>query len=68
MLIVLQHLSTISVCLINFDGAKKNRLEKCLYHHSEWNLTASYFLKAAWLKWHGFRPVSFLRPIQSYIF
>ena len=22
----------------------KNRLEKCLYHHSEWNLTASNFL------------------------
>ena len=22
---------------------------------------------AAWLTWHGFRPVSFLCPIQSYI-
>ena len=59
---VLLHLSTISAGIINFDGAKKNRLEKCLYHHSEWNLTASNFLLAAWLKWHGFRPVSFTMP------
>ena len=37
---------------------KKNRLEKYLYHHSEWNLTACNFMLAACLKWHGFRPVS----------
>ena len=30
MLIVLLHLSTISVRIINFDGARKNRLEKML--------------------------------------
>ena len=40
----------------------KNRLDKCLYHHSEWNLTASNFMLAAWLKQHGFRPVSFTMP------
>ena len=67
MLIVLLHLSTISVLIINFDGAKKIAARKCVYHHSEWNLTASNFLMAAWLKLHEFRPVSFLRPIQSYI-
>ena len=50
MLLFLLHLSTISVRIIDFDGAKKeNRLEKCIYHHSEWNL-ASNFLMAAWLK------------------
>ena len=67
MLIVWLHLSTNSVWIINFDGAKKNRLEKCLHHHSDWNLTASNFLMAAWLKRHDFWPVSLLRPIQSYI-
>ena len=29
---------------------KKNRLDISLYHHSEWNLTASNSLLAAWLK------------------
>ena len=29
---------------------KKNRLEKCSYHHSEWNLTVPNFLLAALLK------------------
>ena len=38
---------------------KKNWLEKCFYHHSEWNLTSSNFLMAAWLKLHIFRPVPF---------
>ena len=33
---------------------KKNRLDKCLYHHSEWNLTASNFhnvcvVKITWI-------------------
>ena len=51
MLIVLLHLSTIIVWIINVDGAKKNRLDKYLYHHSERNLTASNFLLAALLKW-----------------
>ena len=44
---------------------KKNWLDKCLYHHSEWKLTASNFLVAAWLKWHGFRPVSFAMPYSK---
>ena len=35
MLKVLLLLSTISVLIINFDGAKENQLEKCFYHHSE---------------------------------
>ena len=68
MLKVLLHLSTISVLIINFDGAKeKNRLDKCLYHCSEWNLTTSNSLLAAWLKWHGFRPVSFTVPFSKLI-
>ena len=41
MLTVLLHLSTIS---------KKYQLDKCLYHRSEWNLTASNFQLAVWLK------------------
>ena len=44
---------------------KKNRLNKCLYHHSEWNLTAFNFLMAAWLKCHGFQPVSFAMPYSK---
>ena len=44
---------------------KKNRLEKCLYHYSEWNLTASNFLLSVWLKRHGFRPVSFSMPFSK---
>ena len=63
MLKVLHLLSTISVWIINFDDAKENRLDECLY--SEWNLTASNFLLAAWLKWHGFRPVSFTMPYSK---
>ena len=39
--------------------------DKCLYHHSKWNLTASNFLMAAWLKLHRFRPVSFTMPYSK---
>ena len=47
---------------------KKNRFDKCLYHHSECNLAASNILLAAWLNWHGFRPVSFTMPhLKLYI-
>ena len=41
---------------------KKNRLDKRLHNHSEWNLTASNFLLKALLKLHGFRPESFTMP------
>ena len=44
---------------------KKNRLDKCLYHHSEWNLTAPNFRLAPWLKGHGIRPVSFTMPYSK---
>ena len=44
---------------------KKNRLDKYLYHHSEWNLAASNFQLAACLKWHGFQPVSFTMPYSN---
>ena len=44
---------------------KKNRLDKCLYHNSEWYLTAPNFLLASWLKWHEFRPVSFTMPFSK---
>ena len=67
MLMVLLHLSFISVWIIIFDGAKIISAQKGLYHHSECNLTASNFLTAAWLKLHGFQPVSFLHSIQGYI-
>ena len=50
MLIVFLHLYTISVRIFNLMVQKKNQLDKCLYRQSEWNLTASYFLLAAWLK------------------
>ena len=38
---VLLHLSTISVRIINFDGAKENLLDKCLYQ--------LYSVMAVWL-------------------
>ena len=44
---------------------KKNGPDKCLYHHSEWNLSASNFLMAAWLKLHGFQPMSFTMPYSN---
>ena len=44
---------------------KKNRFEKCLYHHSEWNLTASIFLLAACLKWHGFSTSVIFMPYSK---
>ena len=44
---------------------KKNQIDKCLYRHNEWNLTASTFLMAVWLKRHGFRPVSFTMPYSK---
>ena len=44
---------------------KKNRFEKCLYYHSEWKLTASIFLLAAWLKWHGFSTSAIFMPYSK---
>ena len=44
---------------------RKNWLDKCLYHHSEWNLTASNFLMDARLKLHRFWPVSFTLPYSK---
>ena len=66
--IVLLHLSTISIWIINFDSVnskEKSAWQMLIYHHSEWNLTAFNFLLAAWLKWHGFRPVSFTMPYSK---
>ena len=68
MVIVLLHLSAISVWLIDFNGVKEKSAWQMLNHHSEWNLAASSSLLAAWLKWHEFRPVSFTMPyLKLYI-
>ena len=40
-------------------------IDKCLYHPSERNLTTSNFLLGAWLKLHGFGPVSFTMPYSK---
>ena len=64
MLKVLLLLSTISVWIIHLNGAK-NLIDKCLYHPSKRNLTTSNFPLAAWLKLHGFGPVSFTMPYSK---
>ena len=52
------HILIISVWTNTFETAKEKSAWHMLFYHSDWNITASYFLLTACLKWHEFLPMS----------